>query len=354
MQRLIIAALACLLLAVGSFAGSDEHALSASIETTLNTEGNNIRQFAFDGDQNTYFASAWNPGRGDHFTLVFDKRVALNAVKVTTGRPDGSDKLDNGTLEISADGKSFRTCGRFQNGVADMDKPSRGVIAIRVRPGTEPKNPLVIREFQIDSDPPIAVFKYPVEFVIDVSDAPDMRRWAENVARVCEHAYGMINDELRSEGFKPTSRIDLAMKEDYQGVAATSGYRITGSVKYFRAHPNDVGAMVHETVHAVQRYQGRNNPGWLIEGIADYIRFFKYEPGHLGRIDAGRAHYDGSYRVTAAFLAYVTKKYDKELVRKLNKRLREGKYDPEVFRELTDKPLETLDGEWRATLRKNR
>jgi hypothetical protein len=55
--------------------------------------------------------------------------------------------------------------------------------------------------------------------------------------------------------------------------------------------------------------------------------------------------------VTAAFLAYLTKKYDKELVRKLNKRLREGAYDPEVFRELTGKPLETLDVEWRATLR---
>jgi hypothetical protein len=354
MQRLIIAALACLFLAVGLLAGSDEHALSASIETTLNTEGNNIRQFALDGDPNTYFASARNPSRADHFTLVFDKRVALNAVKVTTGRPDGSDKLDDGRLETSTDGKSFRACGRFQGGVADMDKPNRGVIAIRVRPSTDLNHPLAIREFKIESDPPIAVFKYPVEFVIDVGDAPDMRRWAENVARVCERAYPMINEELRSQGFKPTTRIDLAMKEDYQGVAATSGYRITGSVKYFRSHPNDVGAMIHETVHAVQRYQGRNNPGWLIEGIADYIRFFKYEPGHLGRIDASRAHYDGSYRVTAAFLAYLTKKYDKELVRKLNKRLREGAYDPEVFRELTGKPLETLDTDWRATLRKNR
>ncbi len=36
--------------------------------------------------------------------------------------------------------------------------------------------------------------------------------------------------------------------------------------------------MVHETVHCVQRYRGRGNPGWLVEGVADYVRFFKYEP----------------------------------------------------------------------------
>ena len=36
--------------------------------------------------------------------------------------------------------------------------------------------------------------------------------------------------------------------------------------------------MVHETVHCVQQYRTRNNAHWLVEGIADYIRFFKYEP----------------------------------------------------------------------------
>ena len=53
-------------------------------------------------------------------------------------------------------------------------------------------------------------------------------------------------------------------------MAATSGVLITGSVKYFRAHPDDFGAMVHETVHCVQSYGDRSNPGWLVEGIADY------------------------------------------------------------------------------------
>ena len=59
----------------------------------------------------------------------------------------------------------------------------------------------------------------------------------------------------------------------------------------------------------------------------------RYEPGKIGRINAARAHYDGSYRVTAAFLAYVSDKYDKNLVPKLNTLMRDGKYKDDVFKE---------------------
>jgi Peptidase of plants and bacteria len=144
--------------------------------------------------------------------------------------------------------------------------------------------------------------------------------------------------------------VTLALKNDYRGVAFASGGGITGSVAYFKEHPADVGAIVHETVHVVQNYHGERNPGWLVEGISDYIRFFKFEPGKIGRINPNRARYNGSYRVTAAFLAYVTDKYDKHLVQKLNKLMREGRYKKEIFHELTGKSLEDLDKEWRAAL----
>jgi hypothetical protein len=175
---------------------------------------------------------------------------------------------------------------------------------------------------------------------------------AEKVARICERSYPMINTELRSEGYKPPQWVTMTLKTSYRGVAATAGDHITGSVKFFQDHPDDVGAMVHETVHVVQNYRHRGNPGWLVEGVADYVRFFKFEPGNLGRIDPDRAHYNGSYRVTAAFLAYLTEKYDKDLVLKLNKLMRAGEYKPEIFRELTGKSIEELDEEWRATLKR--
>jgi hypothetical protein len=198
----------------------------------------------------------------------------------------------------------------------------------------------------------VATFRYPVEFTVNVSDAPEMKEWADKTARVCERQYPMINDELKSDGYKPPTQVMMTLKKEYRGVAATGGTRITGSVKYFHDHPDDVGAMVHETVHVVQHYRARNNPGWLVEGIADYVRFFKYEPGKIGRINPDRARYDGAYRQTAAFLNYVSEKYDKDLVRKLNAAMRQGEYKEDLWKEFTKKTAKELDEEWRGTLKK--
>lgn len=330
-------------------AGESERA-RAAIETTLATARGNIRQFAFDGEPNTFFASEKNPESSDHFTLVFDKPVKLKSIEVVTGRPDGSDSVEGGRLLVSADAKAYRELPTFVDGKTKAMLPSESIKAVRIQPAVNLKHPLAVRELLIESDPPVDVFEYPVEFRIDVADEPKMKDWAEKVAKVCALAYPMINEELKSEGYKPPSVVTLAMKSDYRGVAFASGSRITGSVKYFEDHPDDVGAMIHETTHVVQHYNGRNNPGWLVEGVSDYVRFFKFEPAKIGRINAERAHYDGSYRVTAAFLAFVTYKYDKQLVQKLNKLMREGRYKKEAFKELTGKDLETLDQEWRASL----
>src|SRR6266540_1178664 len=269
-----------------------------------------------------------------------------------TGRPGGGDRLDVGSLEVSADGKTFRELAKFAEGAARAEGKGEAALAIRIRPGAELKNPLAVREMVIEADPPVEIFRYPVEIVVDVTDAPEMKEWADKVARICERAYPMINEELKSQGFKPRNLINMRLRNDYRGVAATGGGRITGSVKFFKTHPDDVGAMVHETTHVVQAYRGRGNPGWLVEGVADYVRFFRYEPGNLRPLSRDRARYNGSYKVTAAFLAYLTEKYDREIVRKLNKLMRDGQYQEEAFKELTGKPLQDLGEEWRGSLRR--
>ena len=48
----------------------------------------------------------------------------------------------------------------------------------------------------------------------------------------------------------------------------------------------------------------------------------------------------------------MSEKYDKELVRKLNVHMRKGDYSNDLFKELTGKTLQELDGEWRETLKK--
>jgi hypothetical protein len=324
----------------------------AVAESSLPTGGGRIRQFAFDADPATYFASDRNPTAADHLTLTFDRPVSLRSVSALTGRPDGSDALTAGALEVSADGTKFEPVSAFDRGKAAASGNGRTVKAVRVRPTADLPHPLVVRDITIDSDPKVLVFRYPIEFTLDVSDAPEIREWGEKTVRVCERQYPMICDFLASDGYKPPTQLRMTLKTDYKGVAAAGGGRITGSVKYFKDRPNDVGAMVHETVHCVQNYRARGLPGWLVEGIADYVRFWKYEPGKAGRLDPVRAQYNGSYRTTAAFLAFVSDKYDPHLVTKLNARMRAGTYEAGVWKELTGKPVEELNQEWRQSLAK--
>jgi hypothetical protein len=112
--------------------------------------------------------------------------------------------------------------------------------------------------------------------------------------------------------------------------------------------PDDLGMMVHELTHLVQAYPpGPNKPGWLVEGIADYIRWWRYEPETpRTRIDPLKASYRDSYRVTAAFLAWLTARYDRRIVPILDRSLRQGKYSDGIFREVTGKDLETLWSEF--------
>jgi hypothetical protein len=335
-------------------AGSAASPVAATVETTLTSAEDHIRMLAFDGDSATYFASKQDPGAGDHFMLVFDQPVAVASIQAITGRPSGGDQLDVGSLAVSMDGKTFKSLTPFVDGVARAQLKGQRIRAVRIQPARNLNHPLAIREITVESDPPVAVFKYPVEFTVDVTDAREMKDWIEKVAHICERQYQMICEELRSEGFKPRQQVTMTLKKDYKGVAYTSGGTITGAVRYFKAHPEDLGAMVHETVHVVQNYRGGDRPGWLVEGIADYIRFFKYEPGKIGRMNPDRVRYDGSYRQSAAFLAYVTKRYNKELVRKINALLREGKYKEEVFKELTGKTVQELGEEWKASLHRER
>jgi len=85
-------------------------------------------------------------------------------------------------------------------------------------------------------------------------------------------------------------------------------------------------------VHVVQRYP--KNPGmeWLVEGIADYVRFYEYEPGTpRPAIDPAGASYRDGYRTAAALLAWLAATRDPEIVARLNARLRRGGCTPGAF-----------------------
>lgn len=186
----------------------------AAITSSLPTAGANIRQFAFDGNDATHFTGGQATKRDDHVTLTFDRPVSVRSLTVTTGRTNGDDKLTAGVVEWSADGKAFDSSAKVTDGKATGECEGKWVQAIRIRATEDNERPMVVREIAIASTPAVIAFRFPVEFSLDVSDAPDMKEWAEAVVRVCERQYPMICTELASDGFSPPTRISMAFKND--------------------------------------------------------------------------------------------------------------------------------------------
>jgi len=200
-------------------------------------------------------------------------------------------------------------------------------------------------------------------FTIDATAAPDLMDWADAKLRpVVQEWYPKLVRLLPSDGFEPSTNIVLRFRTDMGGTpAAAGGARISLNSGWFRGELNReaLGSVVHEMVHVVQSYgrarqvnpSATRTPGWVVEGMADYIRWFLYEPEAKGaeitERNVARAKYNSSYRITGNFLDWVTRKYDPELVRKLNAAARQGQYRDELWQSATGKSLPDLGEEWK-------
>jgi len=201
------------------------------------------------------------------------------------------------------------------------------------------------------------------EFALDVSGTPELAEWARStVIPMAQQWYPRLVALLPSKDYQAPKRVRIVFDPQMRGVAATSGSQVRCAADWFRNNLKGeaLGAVFHEFVHVVQQYGRRRNrspvPGWLTEGIADYIRWFKFEPESKGaEITARnlpRAKYDASYRITGNFLNWVSEKHRADLVPSLNAAIREGRYETGIWKELTGKTLEELGADWRAAMEK--
>ncbi|MGQ9575231.1 MAG: basic secretory protein-like protein [Thermoguttaceae bacterium] len=70
----------------------------------------------------------------------------------------------------------------------------------------------------------------------------------------------------------------------------------------------------------------------------------------LAPASRSRAKYTDSYRTAGAFLDYVVRARDKEIVKKLNAAMRQGRYAPELWKTYTGKTVDELWAEYVKTL----
>ncbi len=106
--------------------------------------------------------------------------------------------------------------------------------------------------------------------------------------------------------------------------------------------------VVHELTHVVQDYKG-GGEFWLTEGIADYVRYERYEPGkQKWKLDPEKSSYKQGYGIAGAFLAWLEKHKNPEIIRKLNAASRDRSYKREMFVQLCGADVDALWKEFLA------
>ena len=202
------------------------------------------------------------------------------------------------------------------------------------------------------------------QYTVDATEAPALMPWVEEkLMPVVQEWYPRTVDLLASKDYTAPAAVLLEFKNDMKGVPAYAmGATISLNAPWFEREKEREarGCVVHEMVHVVQNYwraritnpRPTRSPGWVVEGIPDYIRWFLYEPESKGAgISAAawpKAKYNDSYRVSANFIDWVLQTHGKEVLGKLNAACREGRYDDALWKEATGLTLEQLGEEWRT------
>lgn len=263
---------------------------------------------------------------------------------IDTHNTDGGNA---GQIGVSISGGNGQALGNYRYLLLDVEKSQPDhrfgntfYTEIDVVDGNEYEQP--DNEGQVDS----IVINDKYEIYFDTTGAPELRGWVDEVLKpVCREWYPKIVEMLPSENFEAPTQFTIYFRNNMNGVAYTQGRDVHCAGVWFSRNLKGeaAGAVVHELCHVVQQYRSRRNPGWLVEGVCDYIRWFMYEPeSQRPRVNFSRDNYDDSYRVTGAFLNYVVAEHGEEILPKLNAAMREGRYDADIWKELTGKTAPEL------------
>ena len=189
------------------------------------------------------------------------------------------------------------------------------------------------------------------DYVFDTTGAPELAAWTkQNVVPLVRTWYPKLVEMFPSEGWKAHRKVKFRFTNESDYPAYASGNRVTLSRPWFNKYPEDLGCIIHELFHVVQSGYHKT-PGWLTEGLADYVRFYLYEPESHGcdmNLRSSEARYDGMYRVSANFLDFVERGHP-GVARELNVLCRRGKYDEETYwKQRTGKTVKELETEWKS------
>ena len=194
----------------------------------------------------------------------------------------------------------------------------------------------------------------PTRITVEYSDEatiaePGIPEWLAMAVNVIREWYPRYDKYLETEGHIPAGSVTLRAEGGTGPIGWNSNTTIGFNISWIKpgaGGEKDWGMIAHELVHFVQNYRGGEGigvPGWVTEGIGDYMRHAFFEPEkEMRAVNPDRAKYTDAYQVSAGFLMWLAETYDLEIVPKLNKHGRQRNYSVEVFEEYTGKKLDDL------------
>lgn len=208
-------------------------------------------------------------------------------------------------------------------------------VAVPSKPAAAPAAPAVAPEA------PTSARTLEVQVVFDdPAEETNLKAFAARATELVKEWEPKVAALLGTAEAKRPKRLTIRFK-DMDGVAYWDGKAITVSTRYAAKHQDDVMLVVHELTHVLQGY--RKIPGWMTEGIADYVRFGVAEGGKFGiRLDPAKQKPRDSYRVTGYLILQAEKRHP-GLVKKLHLA---GVSGGDVEKVWTEHCGQTIDQTW--------
>ena len=207
-----------------------------------------------------------------------------------------------------------------------------------------------------------------LSLVLDTSAAPDMKEWTEGVVGRIQLG-GVRVAAYVTAGWPIPCCVTVSYVDKDGGapvwVESATCTKICLNAKWFRENRDGqaAGAFFYALVRVMQGYgttpgaTETNCPSWLANGIADYARWYLFEPESRGcdfvRKNPGAYRYNGSFRVTASFLDFVERRHPGTVMR-ANAAMRAHAFDDATFwKDATGKTAEELEKLWHAEMAPN-
>lgn len=167
----------------------------------------------------------------------------------------------------------------------------------------------------------------------------------QGLVKCWQHSYQKMARRFNRQA---PALVTLQVVENLGHPGQTLGAEIRIDAGWIRNNPLDLDVMTHEQFHVVQNYAPGAQPGWAVEGLADYARWRYGLSNQQWSLPPLRPEHrwTDSYRVTAAFFRWLEEHRRPAFPEELDLALRQRGYAAQFWGAHFGKSVEKLWAEY--------